>query len=42
MGLITGVLLPPLAPVRGIGWVAEVLRDEAERELAHSGDAGAG
>ncbi len=34
MGLITGVLLLPLAPVRGIGWVAEVLRDEAERELA--------
>jgi Gas vesicle protein G len=36
MGLITGVLLLPLAPVRGIGWVAEVLRDEAERELAQS------
>jgi hypothetical protein len=36
MGLITGVLLLPLAPVRGIGWVAEILRDEAEREKAAS------
>jgi hypothetical protein len=34
MGLITGVLLLPLAPVRAIGWVADILIDEAEREMA--------
>jgi Gas vesicle protein G len=33
MGLVTGLLLLPLAPVRGVGWVAGVLGDEAEREL---------
>jgi hypothetical protein len=33
MGLMTGLLLLPLAPVRGVGWVANVLADEAEREL---------
>jgi hypothetical protein len=25
MGLLTGLLLLPVAPVRGIGWVANVL-----------------
>jgi hypothetical protein len=33
MGVVTGLLLFPLAPVRGVGWVAGVLADEAEREL---------
>jgi hypothetical protein len=34
MGLIGSVLLLPLAPVRGVGWIAQVLLDEAEREHA--------
>jgi hypothetical protein len=33
MGLVTGLLLLPVAPVRGVGWVANVLAEEAEREL---------
>ncbi|MGW0859817.1 gas vesicle protein GvpG [Streptomyces sp. NPDC002690] len=33
MGLITGILLLPLAPVRGVVWVAEKMHDAAEREL---------
>ncbi|HET9094862.1 MAG TPA: gas vesicle protein GvpG [Solirubrobacteraceae bacterium] len=33
MGLITGVLTLPLAPVRGLAWVAGQLQDEAERQL---------
>jgi hypothetical protein len=33
MGLVSGLLLLPLAPVRGVGWVANVLAEEAEREL---------
>ena len=33
MGLVTGLLLLPLSPVRGVGWVANVLAEEAEREL---------
>ena len=33
MGLITGILTLPLAPVRGVIWVAEKLMDAAEREL---------
>jgi Gas vesicle protein G len=36
MGLISGVLLLPLAPVRGVAWIADVLVDEAEREMAAS------
>jgi chorismate mutase len=32
MGLITGLLTLPLAPVRGVMWVAEQIRQEAERE----------
>ena len=36
MGLITGLLTLPLAPVRGVAWVAEVLAEEAERELAEA------
>jgi len=33
MGLFTGLLLLPLAPVRGTVWIAEQLAAEAEREL---------
>lgn len=33
MGLISGLLLLPLAPVRGTAWVANRLADQAEREL---------
>ena len=33
MGLLTGLLTLPLAPVRGTVWVAEQLAAEAEREL---------
>ena len=33
MGLLTGLLTLPLAPVRGTVWVAERLLEEAEREL---------
>ena len=33
MGLITGLLTLPLAPVRGVAWVAEQVAEEAAREL---------
>jgi len=33
MGLITGLLTLPLAPVRGVGWIAEQLTEQAEHEL---------
>lgn len=33
MGLITGVLTLPLAPVRGLVWIAGQLQDEAESQL---------
>jgi hypothetical protein len=33
MGLFTGLVTLPLAPVRGTMWIAERLLDEAEREL---------
>jgi hypothetical protein len=33
MGLISGLLTLPLAPVRGVAWVAEKVAEEAEREL---------
>jgi hypothetical protein len=33
MGLLTGLLTLPLAPVRGTVWVAERLLEEAERQL---------
>ena len=32
MGLLSEILLLPLAPVRGTLWVAEQLRQEAERQ----------
>ena len=33
MGLFTGLLTLPLAPLRGAAWVAEQVADEAERQL---------
>lgn len=33
MGLITGLLTLPLAPVRGTIWIAERVLEEAERQL---------
>jgi hypothetical protein len=33
VGLITGILGLPLAPVRGTVWVAEQIRQQAEDEL---------
>jgi len=33
MGILTGLLTLPLAPVRGTMWVAERLLEEAQREL---------
>ena len=32
MGLLTGLLTLPLTPLRGVLWVAEVVRDHAERQ----------
>ena len=34
MGLVSGLLTLPLAPVRGVVLIAEVLAEEAERQLA--------
>jgi hypothetical protein len=33
MGMITGLLTLPLAPVRGLTWVAGQLQDEVESQL---------
>jgi hypothetical protein len=33
MGLITGLLTLPLAPVRGTVWIAERIYEQAEAEL---------
>jgi hypothetical protein len=33
MGLITGLLTVPLAPVRGTVWLAERIQEQTEREL---------
>jgi Gas vesicle protein G len=33
MGLLTGLLTLPLAPVRGTIWIAEQIATQAEREL---------
>lgn len=35
MGLITGLLTLPLAPVRGVVWVAEQIQHEAERQWSN-------
>lgn len=37
MGLISGLLLLPLAPVRGVAWMADRLATEAERQLTDEG-----
>ncbi|MFH9610645.1 gas vesicle protein GvpG [Streptomyces sp. NPDC017448] len=37
MGLVSGLLLLPLAPARGVVWVAEKLQETAERELYDPG-----
>ena len=34
MGLISGILTLPLAPVRGTVWIAERLQEAAEEELS--------
>lgn len=33
MGLLLGLLTLPLAPARGVVWIADLMRDQAEREL---------
>jgi hypothetical protein len=33
MGLFTGLITLPLAPVRGTAWLAEKLAEEAERQM---------
>ncbi|MGN6867267.1 MAG: gas vesicle protein GvpG [Solirubrobacteraceae bacterium] len=33
MGLFTSLITLPLAPVRGVAWVAEQVMEEMEREL---------
>ncbi len=33
MGLFTGLITLPLAPVRGVAWIAEQVMEEVEREL---------
>lgn len=33
MGLFTGLLTLPLAPVRGVVWIGEKVMEEMEREL---------
>jgi hypothetical protein len=38
VGLFTGLLTLPLAPVRGVGWVAERVAEEVERELYDEGN----
>ncbi|CAM5292224.1 gas vesicle protein GvpG [Streptomyces atroolivaceus] len=37
MGLFTGLLLLPLAPVRGVIWVADKVNEAADRELHDPG-----
>jgi hypothetical protein len=33
MGLITGLLTLPLAPVRGVAWIGEQIAEEADRQM---------
>jgi hypothetical protein len=33
MGLISGLLTLPLAPVRGVAWIGEIVAEEAERQM---------
>lgn len=37
MGLISGLLTLPLAPVRGTVWIAEKVQEQAEAELYDEG-----
>lgn len=37
MGLFTGLATLPLAPVRGVVWLAEILKEQAEAELYDPG-----
>lgn len=37
MGLFTGLLTLPLAPVRGVAWVANQVAEEADRQLYDEG-----
>lgn len=37
MGLISGLLTLPLAPVRGVAWIGEQIAEEADRELDQDG-----
>jgi hypothetical protein len=37
MGLISGLLTLPLAPVRGTAWIAERVLEQAEKELYDEG-----
>jgi hypothetical protein len=37
MGLITGLLLLPLAPVRSTAWIAEQILEQAEAEFYDDG-----
>jgi len=37
MGLLRELILLPLAPVRGVAWVAEQIAAEAEHELSDPG-----
>lgn len=37
MGLITGLLTLPLAPVRGTVWLAERIQEQAEQEMNDEG-----
>ena len=33
MGLLTGLLTLPLAPVRGVSWLAERIKEQAEQQM---------
>ncbi|GAA1523612.1 gas vesicle protein GvpG [Actinomadura kijaniata] len=37
MGLFSGLVTLPLAPVRGVMWLAEVLKEQAEAQLYDPG-----
>ena len=37
MGLVTGLLTLPLAPVRGVVWVAEQVYEQAQQQLDDTG-----
>jgi len=37
VGLFTGLLTLPLAPVRGVAWVAQQVAEEADRKLYDEG-----